>query len=112
MDVILSTNAARIAESLRSEIDGSNDIFLGFPLRLGCTRGAQRLCREHSACPGPKVLRGYVSARDVLQICIYVLRLDSLSLSIVIQIFEELFAAQLLTALDNARDPSIGHRYR
>src|SRR5437763_1402634 len=57
MDVILSADSSRVAQSRRRVIDGLYDVSLGLPLVLRRPKVAKDLRGDHRAGPGPKILR-------------------------------------------------------
>src|SRR4051812_21656336 len=108
MDVVLPTDASSVAESLGSDIDGGDNVFFRLTLRFGRANRAQRLGDEHGAGPRPEILGRDLAAGDLLQIRVHVFGVDSLPFSFVVDVFEQLFATKLLTALDNAGNSLVG----
>src|SRR4051812_35774589 len=99
MDIVLSANAPGVPEAFRRHVDSRHDISLGLaPARRRSDR-AECFGRQHRSCPGPEILRGDITACHFLQVTVYILGLHDLLSAFVIEILEELFAAQLLTPL-------------
>ena len=92
MDVILAANAPSVAKSLRRHVDSSYDISFRFAPVLGRPHFSERFRRKHRPCPGPEILGGYVAPSDFLHVGVHVFGIDLLTLSLVVEVFEELFA--------------------
>ena len=110
MDVILAADATSVAESLRGHVNGSNDVALSLAFTLGRPDCAQGFRRQHRPCPRPEILGRDFPAGNLLEVRVHVLGVDFLPFAIVVQVLEELFSTQLLTALNNPRDALVGDR--
>ena len=88
-------------------------LLLGFALRLGAVPSA-RSASAASIVPAQVRKSFAVTSRPVisLQVRVHVVRLHDLPPAVVVEVLEELLAAQLLTALHDARDAAVGHGHR
>src|SRR5687768_15734791 len=107
MNIVLAADRAGIVELLRDPVDGAEHIRLGLALGAEGADFAQGLDGEQSPGPGPEVLGGELLARDLPDVFVHVARTDGLPHSIVVQILEQVFPRQVLTAFYDFRQPPV-----
>src|SRR2546428_1928245 len=107
MDVALPADGHRVAEPPRHLADGLRELSLRIAaFRRGLSRG-QSKGREDGASPCPEILGCEIVASDIPQVCIDVRRIYGLTVSLVIEILEELVAGQFLAPPDHAGQPAV-----
>src|SRR5205085_11055725 len=89
-----------------------DDIALRLRQRIERLEFPERVSSEHRTGPGAKILGSKVLARDLMQVSVDVGGLDRLSLTLVVDVLEELFTRQVLAPFHNPRQPTIVEIYR
>src|SRR5689334_9252117 len=110
MDVVFPADAAGVAEPFRGQVNGGDDVALRLLLCLRRPDCTQRFRGQHGAGPGAEILGRDLATGDLLEVRVDVFRIYFLAFAIVVQILEQLFARQLLTALNDSRDALVGYR--
>src|SRR6267378_2233142 len=112
VDVVLAAHGARVAETLRHGVDRADHVALRFALALRRSQQKKLPCREHSARPGPEVLRRDVPAGDLAKIGVHIVRRYGLALAGGVDVLEQLLPGEVLALLDDAREAPVGDRHR
>src|SRR5437868_8294980 len=102
MDIVFATDAAGVAESLCGQVDGGDNVSLGFAFGLRRTNPPQCVCGVHRPRPGAEILCGEVASGDSLQVGVPFFRVDFLLPAFVVMELDYFFAADRLTALNEA----------
>src|SRR6266436_1768638 len=107
MDIALSADGHRVAEPPCHLADGLRELSLRIAaFRRGLSR-EQGEGREDGASPCPEILGGEIVTADIPQVPIDVRRIYGLTVSLVIEILEELVAGQFLTPPDHSGQAAV-----
>src|SRR5687767_11825572 len=107
MDVAAAADRAGVPELRRDRINGTHDVPLERGVRGRFRQIADGFRREHGPCPCPEVLRRERTTGDLTQVRVHSGGIDTLPLSLSVEILKQRLAGQLAQLPDDARERSV-----
>src|SRR5262245_35597785 len=107
MDVALAADRLGVAQPFGDALDRSRDVAFGGSLRIKIFKLLEGLSGQRRSGPGAKILGRDVQAADLPQVIVDVARADVADAVVVVQIFKQLLAGQLLALADEAGQPRV-----
>jgi len=101
MDIAFAADGRCISEMLCCCLNDLHDIFLSLGLGIKSSHFLQRFGYSDRTTPGTEIFGGEALIRDLMQVFVYVVRLNFAQLPVFVDVLEELVSRQILAALDD-----------